>query len=133
MKNEITMTPDTTGATGGEKFTPGPWRFITVVTSIGHCHKINPMNACIYVDHRGKDDRDEKTATALANARLISAAPELYAALAGWKKLHADMIALGGDVKALTNEQIANFAVEQANLIRITDSALAKAKGDQGD
>jgi hypothetical protein len=61
--------------------TPGPWNVETVKTSIGHAHKITPTNTCIYVDHRNESERDEKTRTALANARLIAAAPDLLAAL----------------------------------------------------
>jgi hypothetical protein len=62
------------------KHTPGPWEVETVPTQIGHAHRIKPINACLYVDHRGAKERDEKTVTALANARLIAAAPGLFKA-----------------------------------------------------
>ena len=68
------------------KHTPGPWYVETVPTSIGHCHKIQPVNACLYVDYRGIRATDPKTAVAEANARLIAAAPELLEALE--KMLH---------------------------------------------
>lgn len=61
--------------------TPGPWRTEAVKTSIGHAHKIAPINACIYVDHRGTGERDTKTKEAAANARLIAAAPDLLETL----------------------------------------------------
>lgn len=76
------------------KFTPGPWSLETVPTQIGSCHIIGPFpsrgvyketHACIYVyadnvrmhDYGYSATGDEL----LANARLIAAAPELYAAL----------------------------------------------------
>ena len=61
--------------------TPGPWYVKTVPTSIGHCHKIQPVNACLYVDYRGIRAADPKTAIAEANARLIAAAPDLLESL----------------------------------------------------
>jgi len=61
--------------------TAGPWTVTTVKTSIGHAHKIEPINACIYVDHRGALETDSKTVTAAANARLLAAAPDMFAAL----------------------------------------------------
>lgn len=74
------------------KFTPGPWVFETVKTSVGICHKIGRFPntsyqkenyACVYVDHRRIEDCefDPVCAELLANARLIAAAPALYAAL----------------------------------------------------
>lgn len=70
--------------------TPGPWKFETVPTSIGICHKIGPFPterarkpytwACVYVD--GLPPGEGAAAEELhANARLIAAAPELLAAL----------------------------------------------------
>ena len=66
------------------KHTPGPWEMTTVRTSCGVCHKIGPwphkrragseMSACIYDDYPSPP---EGTDTMLANARLITAAPEL--------------------------------------------------------
>ena len=60
------------------KHTPGPWLVETVKTSIGHAHKIGPINTCIYVDHRAPTETDSKTA---ANARLIAAAPDMLETL----------------------------------------------------
>ena len=74
---------------GGPSFTPGPWELVTVQTSCGICHKIGPFpskregdsarHACLYADYPSKgnpaDDELE------ANARLISAAPDMYEAL----------------------------------------------------
>jgi hypothetical protein len=73
------------------KATPGPWTLETVPTQVGSCHKIGkfPCNgafaekgnyACVYADgvrvgEIGNAVGDEL----LANARLIAAAPELYA------------------------------------------------------
>lgn len=63
------------------KHTPGEWTVETVRTSVGHAHRIQPISACIYVDHRAIGDIDDKTMKAAANARLIAAAPDLYMAL----------------------------------------------------
>lgn len=63
------------------KHTPGPWAVSTVPTSIGHTHKIEPIGARLFVDHRDKAEKDAKTLTALANAHLIAASPDMYAAL----------------------------------------------------
>lgn len=70
------------------KHTPGPWEMKTVRTSCGVCHKIGPwphkwrageeMSACIYDDYPSPP---QGTDTMLANARLISAAPDLLEAL----------------------------------------------------
>lgn len=43
------------------KPTPGPWEVITVPTQIGHAHKIAPIGACLYVDHRNATEKDAKT------------------------------------------------------------------------
>lgn len=68
--------------------TPGPWNMETVPTSNGTCHKIGPFPwngahkenyACVYADQiRPHDYGHSKVGDELlANARLISAAPEL--------------------------------------------------------
>lgn len=68
------------------QFTPGPWTVETVATQIGHAHKIMPVHACLYVDHRDAKEKDMKTHTAHADANLIAAAPELYIACEAAKK-----------------------------------------------
>ena len=68
-------------STEGGPHTPGPWFVETVKTSIGHAHKIAPIGACLYVDHRDATMTDGKTVKALANARLITAAPDMLEAL----------------------------------------------------
>jgi hypothetical protein len=75
-------------AKGIKAHTPGPWTLTTVLTQVGHCHKIGPFPsrgahsetfACVYVDGLGL--RAEDSPELLANARLIAAAPELVAAI----------------------------------------------------
>lgn len=73
------------------KHTPGPWGFDTVSTSVGICHRIGPFpakradgkpkHACVYVDYPTPGGEWEKSME--ANARLISAAPDLLEALQG--------------------------------------------------
>lgn len=69
------------------KFTSGPWSVETVRTTCGHAHKINPIRACIYVDHRDARETDDKTVRAAANAHLIAAAPSLLEALAPFARV----------------------------------------------
>jgi len=61
------------------KSTPGPWEIKTVNTSVGHCHKIMPLGACLYVDNQTlpRDSVNTASVVALANAHLIAAAPDL--------------------------------------------------------
>jgi hypothetical protein len=67
------------------KHTPGPWKLETVRTSVGVCHQIGPLgastklhSACLYDDCYSDKPRDLQL---LADAHLISAAPELIEAL----------------------------------------------------
>jgi hypothetical protein len=76
------------GGTVSAGHTPGPWTLVTVKSSSGICHKIGPFpwkedkqnHACIYVDYpngaMGPAEAELK-----ANAVLMTAAPELLAAL----------------------------------------------------
>ena len=67
------------------KHTLGPWTLETVRTSVGVCFKVGPFpwkrgklnHACIYADYPSSAEHAE----CLANARLISASPDLLAAL----------------------------------------------------
>lgn len=73
--------------------TPPPWTMETVPTSVGICHKIGPFpgscgrdigHACIYVDgQHAPQARTGKEAELLANAVLMTAAPDLLAACEG--------------------------------------------------
>lgn len=77
------------------KFTPGPWKLDTVPISngSGSCHRIGEFPgtdwcshtyACLYVDgiRIGIDEGLPRAIELAANARLMAAAPRLYAALA---------------------------------------------------
>ena len=59
--------------------TLGPWEIKTVNTQVGHCHKIMPIGACLYVDNQTlpRDAVNYKSQQALADAHLIAAAPDL--------------------------------------------------------
>jgi hypothetical protein len=69
------------------KHTPAPWTMQTVPTSCGVCFKVGPFpwkngklnHACIYADYPCPLSIEYKTA--VANATLIAAAPDLLAAL----------------------------------------------------
>lgn len=66
-----------------------------------------------------------------SDANRFVAGEKAIEACRGWKKLHDEMIALGGDVKSLTSEQIAQFACDQALLINLTDSALSALPAEE--
>jgi len=113
---------------GGPSFTPGPWELVTVQTSCGICHKIGPFpskregdsarHACLYADYPSKgnpaDDELE------ANARLISAAPDMYEALKALTDLYIEL-ANSGDCGFWDPEK-------QPEIIS-AHAALAKAEG----
>lgn len=73
------------------KHTPGPWKLETVRTQSGICHKIGPFppkahhvhslprHACLYADYPSSFDPADQELE--ANARLISAAPDMLEAL----------------------------------------------------
>ena len=75
------------------KHTPGPWTLETVKTSAGSCHKIGPFPgsnwhpdgtyACVYADgeHWLTERLTDRGKELFANARLITAAPELLETL----------------------------------------------------
>lgn len=74
------------------KHTPGPWILATVPTSVGSCHKIGPFPgaghhpytyACVYADgiRPGIDDALPAAVELAANARLMSASPDMALAL----------------------------------------------------
>lgn len=74
--------------------TPGPWKFETVRTSCGICHKIGEFQrgnkityACVYDDYGSPDNPDSKAL--LANARLMASAPDLLEALCEFMAEHA--------------------------------------------
>lgn len=110
------------------KHTPGPWRLQTVETSCGLCHKIGPFpfkdgmenDACIYVDY-GNNAQE-----LLANAHLISAAPDLLLVA---KFLHQ----LWGGDEGLEKERIACGELGTKSPVLIVheaaDAAIRKAEG----
>lgn len=73
-----------------QSYTPGPWVMDTIPTSVGICHRIGPFpprrpddetvrHACLYADYpSGFNPADRELE---ANARLMTAAPELLEAL----------------------------------------------------
>lgn len=106
--------------------TPGPWHVETVKTSIGHAHKILPPHACLYVDHRGINEKDAKTIEAAANAQLIASAPELLNAAKKFLEFYQDLVTSNPGLIgkcALQDYQRWNEA-----LIELP-AAIAKAKG----
>jgi len=80
------------------KHTPGPWSLETVRTSCGVCHKVGPFpgrrendkprHACLYADYPSESNPADQEL--LANANLISAAPELLDALEGLLAVSVD-------------------------------------------
>ena len=105
-------------------WTPGPWAMETVRTSCGTCHRIGPFPrpdyaskqegwACVYDDYPpGIGSHD-----LLANARLIAAAPDLYAALEE-------------TLRKIRNLGLDHWWLENALDADDIEAALAKARGE---
>jgi len=106
-------------------WTPGPWTMETVRTSVGLCFRVGPFpwrngklnHACIYADYPNSAEH----ATGEANARLIAAAPELFAAADNaLDVLIACCVSAGGvdDRDAIRDARV------------MLSAAIAKAKGE---
>ena len=109
------------------EWTKGPWSaHIHTGPLDGEAH-VNADGACIaYVGFGTETERHYVTGEeAKANARLIAAAPDLYAALVAARR---QCITLGGD--PLPFRDVAPDAIQKA-VIDTIDTALAKARGDQ--
>lgn len=107
------------------KHTPGPWKVKTVDTQVGHCHRIMPITACLYVDNQKlpRDAINRDSVVALANARLIAAAPEMYEALTTLAKL--------GDEGMTPNYE--EWLTFHGKVSQIAHAAIAKAEGGMRD
>lgn len=102
-------------------FTPGPWRVsLSDATDVNGDTSFSPIGGCGCCDSPwANPPEQERRAERDANARLISAAPELYEAL-------QELLEVSGDAKP-----------RKRSLLRHTDAkdaaraALAKARGEQ--
>jgi hypothetical protein len=56
-----------------KKATPGPWTDEATNTSVGHCHQIKPIHACVYVDNQTlpHEAMNPPSVEARSNADLI--------------------------------------------------------------
>jgi hypothetical protein len=96
------------------KFTPGPWECKQVKTSSGRAFRIGkdamlepgPKGCCIIYDDYGHGTNERS-----ANAALIAAAPEMYAALEKCIE-HMRCIRLG--YSSISPEEIARAALLKA-------------------
>lgn len=108
------------------KHTPGPWTLETVRTSVGWCHKVGPFpwkngkenHACVYDDYASGHNG---TPELIANARLISAAPDLLEAL------EASNLLLRTQRHACESNEVCR--VLDVHISR-NNAAIAKAKGE---
>ena len=109
------------------KHTSGPWHIETVSTAVGHCHKIQPLQACLYVDNQTlpHDAINYDSTLTLANVRLIAAAPELLAALEGMSRW-MDMVYAWD--KPVPREHLDEMNAARAAYDKAT-TAIAKATG----
>lgn len=117
--------------------TPGPWTLETVRTASGLCHKVGPFpprregsaprHACLYSDYPSESNPADQEL--LANAHLISAAPELLAALEACHGALEWVIEQGGG-PACEHEAGVCFCKEN-NALNAARAAIAKAKGEQ--
>jgi hypothetical protein len=117
------------------KHTPGPWKFETVLTSVGHCHKIGPFpwkhdkqnHACIYVNYPNHDGRGLFEDELAANARLIAAAPDLLEALKDLKVRYESLFNIFA-VKTYSPSSDSSSDLELA--LTTCNRAIAKATGE---
>lgn len=116
------MSVETSKATIGH--TPTPWSFETVKTQVGHAHKLTPINACLYVDHRDAAEKDQKTLEAAANINLIVTAVNSHASLVAERD--AFMAALS-EIGRHANDPDAMRKIARAAL------ALSKAGAEHGN
>ena len=84
--------------------------------------------SCNSCELEGPTAPSEAEAITAFNTRKPDVNAELLAALQGWKKLHADMVAECGDLAELPNDLIEQFAATLAKLMAATDAAIAKAQ-----
>ena len=66
--------------------------------------------------------------TGLTPGELVGQRDALLEALVGWKTLHDDMIAAGGDLSELPSGLIEQFGLQQARLMIATHRAIADVK-----
>lgn len=113
--------------------TPGPWTLETVRTASGLCHKVGPFpprreggaprHACLYSDYPSESNPADQEL--LANAHLISAAPDLLAAgmeAAGSMSAAMEIMTRLGYGRTVNVMQTYHDALV---------AAIAKAKGEQ--
>ena len=122
------MNPREEGCMSEMKFTPGPWQRKHDYTKEGACTIVANVDGETHCDGSEtysydfictcEDEFGEYTERAEANARLIAAAPELYAALSDIMENPQFQTAIGGNP----------IRVEEL-MIRAA-SALAKARGE---
>ena len=116
--------------TSQTKFTPGPWAVVTnhptnaVVRINAKCEDWHSDElAALYGPQEGEKDENEVWPlgeTRMANAHLIAAAPDLYAALEG----------LAIAYKALSEMTGHTFHQDDCSRYQIAIAALAKARGE---
>ena len=109
-----------------QKYTPGPWHVAEHDHGIVVCTdstKKSQYGASRYTAIGGFDRKDhEQLAEALANARLISAAPELLSAALAARDVLAT--AIRANWEGATDDDISNHAT-----IKRIDNAISKATG----
>lgn len=93
----------------GEAFTPGPW---DAEEGIGG----RSCDWQIYPPHALRDDTPLADAYSEANARLIAAAPEMYAALKEIVHFEADQLSRGEFLSLAADDEM--FARARAALIK---------------
>jgi len=120
----------------GHTHTKGPWTLKTVKTVCGLCHKIGPFpsnrlgqetHACLYVDYPAGAEFNKNEAEVLANANLITAAPDLLAALEATKYAIQCAITLRSTFGGNVGGGVDIFKEAESKL----EAAIAKARGGQ--
>lgn len=107
------------------KFTPGPWKAHKwrVVDTQG------PDGICTMVICDTANNLRTRTPENESNARLIAAAPELYASLKEFLAIRQAMVDVGGTEGPLDEELIHTLAEMQMGVVDRAESAIAKVEG----
>lgn len=106
------------------EFTKGPWTIRFGTTILAGNRLVGSTGG-----HQSNVNSDAVNAENEANAHLIAAAPDLYEALEAWNNWHYEVMSARVNGESIYGS--ADFDRMKADAQRLTDAALAKARGEK--